>query len=170
MNIIFLIETDVVNFWRTSMCIGMPYCDGKCWKDLNARGGNYDWSLCHNGGLLKERKIEIPVNELAKKYVNNPLSHAVVFAGMEPLISMNEVVAFIAYLRGACRCDDPVIIYTGYNEDEEPYIKFHNLLETAEVNNVIVKFGRYVPDQKSHLDPVLKVMLASDNQYAKQIC
>jgi hypothetical protein len=34
--------------------------------------------------------------------------------------------------------------------------------------NIIVKFGRYRPNQEPHFDKVLGVELASDNQYAKE--
>ena len=170
MKIRFLIDTDVTNYRKTSMVVGMPYCDGKCWRDLNAQGGNYDWSLCHNHSIRDEREIEIAVNDLASRYISNPLSHAVVFAGMEPLLSIHQIVAFIIYLRGACRCEDDIVIYTGYNEDEKPVSDFTNLLKTADVSNVIVKFGRYIPGDEEHLDPVLGVKLASKNQYARKIC
>ena len=33
--------------------------------------------------------------------------------------------------------------------------------------NIIVKYGRYVPNQKPHYDELLGILLASDNQYAK---
>jgi hypothetical protein len=36
-------------------------------------------------------------------------------------------------------------------------------------DNIIVKFGRYIPDNKPHFDEVLGVNLASPNQYAKKI-
>lgn len=170
MKIKFLTDVDVVNYKKTSMVVGMPYCDGKCWKDLNAHGGNYDWSLCQNHSLIKGSSIDISINDLCKRYLSNPMTHAVVFAGMEPLLSMRQVAAFIVYLRGTGRSEDDVVVYTGYNEDEENVIEFTNLLTTACVNNVIVKFGRYVPGQEPHLDPVLGVMLASDNQYARKIC
>jgi len=32
--------------------------------------------------------------------------------------------------------------------------------------NIIIKFGRFIPDQKSHMDETLGVELASPNQYA----
>jgi hypothetical protein len=34
---------------------------------------------------------------------------------------------------------------------------------------VIVKFGRFIPNQKSHYDEILGVNLVSPNQYAKII-
>ena len=35
--------------------------------------------------------------------------------------------------------------------------------------NIIIKFGRYIPDRPSKFDEVLGVTLASDNQYAERI-
>jgi hypothetical protein len=35
--------------------------------------------------------------------------------------------------------------------------------------NIIIKFGRFVPNKPHHIDEVLGIELASDNQYAKRI-
>ena len=35
--------------------------------------------------------------------------------------------------------------------------------------NIIIKFGRFKPNQKSHYDDVLGVNLISDNQYGEKI-
>ena len=35
--------------------------------------------------------------------------------------------------------------------------------------NIIIKYGRFIPDQKSHYDEILGVELASNNQYARNI-
>ena len=68
-------------------------------------------------------------------------------------------------LRMQYGCTDPVVIYTGYTEEEaNGWVQF-----LMSMPNIIVKFGRYIPDQQPHRDPILGVDLASDNQYAKQI-
>lgn len=36
--------------------------------------------------------------------------------------------------------------------------------------NIIIKFGRYIPNQTSHHDDVLGVTLASPNQKGELIC
>ena len=36
-------------------------------------------------------------------------------------------------------------------------------------DNIIIKFGRYIPNKQSHYDNILGVNLASDNQYAVKI-
>ena len=65
--------------------------------------------------------------------------------------------------------DDTIIIWTGYTEEEcEDLI--YLIKEKMKYENIIIKFGRYIPNQKPHFDPVLGVNLASDNQYAKKIC
>ena len=35
--------------------------------------------------------------------------------------------------------------------------------------NIIIKYGRYIPDQEPHQDEVLGVRLASNNQYAERM-
>ena len=35
--------------------------------------------------------------------------------------------------------------------------------------NIIIKFGRYIPNQQAHYDDILGVNLASNNQYAIKI-
>lgn len=61
--------------------------------------------------------------------------------------------------------DDPVIIYTGYYKEEILDI----IEQLKHYTNIIVKFGRFIPNQQKHYDEVLGVYLASDNQYAEMI-
>lgn len=42
--------------------------------------------------------------------------------------------------------------------------------QLKELGNVIVKFGRYRPNEKPHHDDVLGVDLANDEQHAVKIC
>lgn len=58
-----------------------------------------------------------------------------------------------------------VVIYTGYTQDEvEDEVKL-----LSEFENIIIKFGRFRPNQTPHRDEVLGVNLVSDNQYAIKI-
>ena len=58
---------------------------------------------------------------------------------------------------------DDIVIYTGYTEEEiKDKVKWLSLYE-----NIIIKFGRFVPNAEKHFDEVLGVELASPNQYAK---
>ena len=35
--------------------------------------------------------------------------------------------------------------------------------------NIIIKFGRFIPNQGKHFDEILGIWLSSDNQYAEEI-
>ena len=87
-----------------------------------------------------------------------------VCGGLEPFDSWEELQHFLYLFRKCCNAD--IIIYTGYYEyeiqDKISWLKNN-------ISNIVVKFGRYVPNQAPHYDEVLGVKLASDNQYAVQI-
>ena len=79
-------------------------------------------------------------------------------------MQIDEIISMIEFFR-TNGIDDTFIIYTGYNKSE--------IVEIVErlkrYNNIIIKYGRYVPNDKEHLDSVIGVMLASSNQYAERI-
>ena len=66
-----------------------------------------------------------------------------------------------------------VVIYTGYTKEElqnkiyKDNISYLDKLK--QYKNIIIKYGRYIPDQEPHYDEVLGVNLASDNQYAERL-
>lgn len=150
-----LVDEDFVNYKITSMFIGCHSCTFKCDK-LSGK------QVCQNGSLANQPDIEISIESLVERYINNPLSKAVVFGGLEPFDDIDNILDFIKMLREKGNNDD-IVIYTGYTEDE---IDFKNL---EIFPNIIIKFGRFIPDQKSHVDPILGVELMGDNQYAKRI-
>ena len=81
------------------------------------------------------------------------------------MLQFKEVYSFIYKLRNQYNCNDDVIVYTGYYENEiQEYIQ-----QLKQFKNIIVKFGRFISNDKSKYDNVLGVTLASHNQYAKQI-
>ena len=86
---------------------------------------------------------------------------------MEPFDSWEELQSFILNFR--YRSPAPIVIYTGYNIEElkKDWIDWLKLY--SEDGPIIIKFGRYIPNQKPHYDPILKVNLASDNQYAIEV-
>ena len=152
MKIKGLITEDFVNYKKASMTIIFPYCTFKCGKDY-----------CQNSPLVKSPIIEISIDDLVNKYINNPITEAVVMQGLEPFDSWNDLKEFVQKLREYS--NDDIVIYTGYNKDEVMvYIK-----ELSVYPNIIVKFGRYIPNQKKHYDDVLDTYLASNNQYAERI-
>lgn len=152
MKIKGLITEDFVNYKKASMTIIFPYCTFKCGKDY-----------CQNSSLAKAPIIEISVDDLVNKYINNPITEAVVMQGLEPFDSWDDLKKFVQKLREYN--NDDIVIYTGYNKDEViEYVK-----ELSIYPNIIVKFGRYIPNQEKHYDDVLGVHLASNNQYAERI-
>ena len=152
MKIKGLITEDFVNYKKASMTIIFPYCTFKCGKDY-----------CQNSSLAKTPIIEISIDDLVNRYINNPITEAVVMQGLEPFDSWNDLKKFVQKLREYN--NDDIVIYTGYNKDEvSKYIK-----ELSMYPNIIVKFGRYIPNQEKHYDDVLGVHLASNNQYAEKI-
>ena len=70
---------------------------------------------------------------------------------------------FISEFRKVCQ--DEIIIYTGYTPEE----LYEELNQFVEFENIIIKFGRFIPNQKTHKDKILGVDLASDNQYAVKL-
>ena len=83
--------------------------------------------------------------------------------GLEPFDSWNDLKSFIHELREYC--NDDIVIYTGYDKNEV----IEKINELSKYTNIIVKFGRYVPNQKKHFDDLLGLYLASNNQYAEKI-
>ena len=152
------IEEDFTNYKKPSMFLITPYCDFKCCIE----NGN---NICQNMDVIKAPIIDVDNDELIKRYLNNPITKSIVFGGLEPMDSFEEVIEFINTLRWDYNCFDDVVIYTGYNADEI----IDQCMRLSKFANVIVKFGRFIPDQKSHFDEVLGVELASPNQYAVEL-
>ena len=152
MKIKGLITEDFVNYKKVSMTIIYPTCTWKCGLDY-----------CQNSSLAEAPIINININDLVNRYINNPITEAIVMQGLEPFDSWNDLMTLVQRLREYN--NDDIVIYTGYNKNE---IKNY-IFELSKFSNIIIKFGRYVPNQKKHFDEILGVYLASDNQYAERI-
>lgn len=152
------VEEDFTQYKKPSMFLITPYCDFKCCIE----NGN---NICQNMDVIKAPIIDVDNDELIKRYLNNPITKSIVFGGLEPIDSFEEVREFINTLRWDYNCFDDVVIYTGYNADEI----IDQCMRLSKFANIIVKFGRFIPDQKSHFDEVLGVELASPNQYAVEL-
>lgn len=156
MKIIDLIDEDFINYKKPSLFLALPFCTFKCEKECGIQ-------CCQNSSLAKQPIIEIPTEKLVQRYLENPISESVVMGGMEPFDSFEDVIEFISVLRKYS--DSDVILYTGYYKSEiEDKIE-----QLQKFPNIIVKFGRFKPDEPHHIDPILGVELASTNQYAEKI-
>ena len=153
-----IIEEDFTNYQKTSMFLITPQCDFKCCIEA----GN---TICQNMDVIKEPIIEIDDDKLIRRYLDNPITHAIVLGGLEPFDTFEEMYNFINKLRYDYSCFDTVVIYTGYYPEEI----WEQLTRLSKFSNIVVKFGRFIPDQESHYDPILGVNLASDNQWAEEL-
>ena len=153
-----VIMEDFVNYKVPSMFLITSYCDWKC-----CREANIDISVCQNQSLIKQPTQTYPDELIYNAYMNNPITKAICIGGLEPFEQFDEIFGLISYFRYN-GCNDPFIIYTGYYPDELP-----ELYMLKGFQNIIVKFGRYVPNNKPHYDEVLGINLASDNQYGEKI-
>ena len=156
MKIKGVVMEDFSNYKLPSMFIIFPMCDWKCDKECGVR-------VCQNGSLAKTPIKDINVGILISKYIDNPISKAVVCGGLEPMDSWNDLQLFIEKFRE--KSNDDIVIYTGYYKEE--IIDKINWLKNYE--NIVIKFGRFIPGHKKHYDEVLGIKLASDNQYAEVI-
>lgn len=151
-------DEDFVNYKQPSMMLVSSYCNFKCDRENGINS-------CQNSSLAKAPIINIEEDTIIQRYLMNDITKAICIAGLEPFEQYDEVFCFIKTLREKYHCKDTVIIYTGFNKDE-----IESQVETlSKFENIVIKFGRYLPNQKRHFDKVLGVYLASDNQYAEVI-
>lgn len=164
-------DEDFINYKLPSMYIATATCSFKCDKE-------YGKPICQNGLLALQPTHEINNDYIIHRYRQNKITKAIVFGGLEPMDhSFDDVLDIIRTMRtewfdmssNMCCISghimDDVVIYTGYNKDE---IK-NQIEQLKQYENIVIKFGRYIPNQQPHFDPVLGVYLASDNQYAERI-
>lgn len=147
---------DLVNYRVATMFLIFNKCSFKCEKECNG-------AFCQNSSIVKMEDREVSIDYLIDEYLTNPITHGITCGGLEPFDSWEDLKAFIDKIR--IYTADPIVIYTGYKEEE--------ITDKIEVlsryENIIVKFGRYVPNKEPHFDKLLGVKLASPNQYAKVV-
>ena len=151
-----IIEEDTVNYKKICMTIEFPYCSFKCDKECGQ-------PVCQNGALAASPNISIDIIKIINKYINNPITEAIIYQGLEPFDSWEEMLELTEQFR--YKTDDDIVIYTGYMK-EEIQDKI-NILQ--KYKNIIIKYGRYIPNQDKHYDEILGIKLASDNQFAEKI-
>lgn len=157
MKIHRLIQEDFTNYRLPSMFIATNTCTWKCCKDCGQ-------NICQNMPLANSPTIELAPSKIYSYFSNNPITHAVVFGGLEPFDQFDEILEVIAYFRNN-NDNSPFVIYTGYNKEEI----VDKVTKLSEFPNIIIKFGRFMPNCDYHYDNILGVNLASPNQYAEKI-
>ena len=152
-------DEDFVNYKKPSMFIISPTCSFKCDKENGCL-------MCQNSQLAHEPTHSIDTRLMVKRYVTNPITSAVVFGGLEPFDTAEDIYEFVRIFRTDYWNKDDIVIYTGYEEWElMSNVYYEKILGYG---NIIIKYGRFRPNQTPHYDEVLGVNLASDNQYAKR--
>lgn len=154
-----VVMEDFVNYKKPSLFLISSVCDWKCCKEANI-----DVSICQNNSLSNRPMIDVSDKAIYEAYRTNPITKAIVIGGLEPMIQIEEVVRLIELFREN-GCNDEFVIYTGYYPEEIP----SEIERLRYCKNVIVKFGRYIPNKSSIFNNILGVTLASDNQYAEVI-
>ena len=155
-----IVDEDFVQYKKPCMYIATAFCSGKCCKEAGI-----PLSVCLNDAWRGTATIAMVDEAIIERYISNDITEAICFAGLEPFEQFEQMFNLISKLRKEYHCDDTVIIYTGYYKEEIS----EQVEALKEFNNIIIKFGRFVPDNEGRFDEVLGVHLASDNQYAEQI-
>ena len=159
MRIKGLQDEDFVNYKKPSMFIGTSICDWKCCNEQCL-----DKNICQNSSLANSKTIDVSADEIYRRYINNPITKAVVIGGLEPILQFSDVLELIKIFRDNS-CNDDIVIYTGYYKEEIA----DKIALLSKYKNIIIKFGRFILNQEKHYDEVLGVYLASNNQHAEKI-
>lgn len=145
---LFIKDCDIVNYKTGCLYMGVGYtCSRGC------KG-------CQNDSLKGEKALEVDPDKVVQDYLDMPVTHAIVFAGLEPLEDLENLILWCRAFRD--KTDDPIIIYTGAEVDSDELLNAANWLRNFK--NIIFKAGMYLDDQESHYDELLGVNLASNNQ------
>ena len=153
-------DEDFVNYKKPSIFISTTKCSFKCDKECGMK-------VCQNSELVNFKDVFIEDKKLIERYLSNPITTSIVIGGLEPFDTFEDVFKFISLLRKTYKVDDDIVIYTGYDKKE---IETKLFRLTGTFHNIVIKFGRFKPNNEKHYDEVLGVKLISDNQYAERIC
>ena len=154
-----VIMEDFVNYAKPSLFLITCKCDWKCCHEANI-----PTTVCQNEPVIRQATKGFSISSIYNAYIDDEITKAVVIGGLEPILQFEEILSLIEYFREQ-KCMDDFVIYTGYYKDEIE----KEIIQLKKYPNVILKYGRYKPNAPSRFDEVLKITLASDNQYAERI-
>ena len=151
-----IVEEDFTQYKECSMVVMFPTCSFKCEIEAGCK-------MCQNSELTRSKNITVSTQRIIDRFTNNPISKALVLSGLEPFDSYEDMIKLVQDFRK--QCSNTIVIYSGYTKDElsDRIPILHDL------DNVVIKYGRYIPNQSKHFDDCLGVYLASDNQYAENV-
>lgn len=144
-----LVDEDFSNYKKPSMYLIFPNCTFKCGR-----------ANCQNSALANPLlQVEVDIKSIVVRYMGNPITKAIVCGGLEPMDSFEELLLFIKEVRK--ECNDDIVIYTGYYEEEV----LDKIDQLKKFSNIIIKFGRYIPEKEPYFNEILGVTLIGKNQY-----
>ena len=149
-------SVDFLNYKKPSTFIAFPSCTLKCDRECGK-------AVCQNSELIQSKSVDVSIEKIIQRYKDNALSKALVCGGLEPFDSWGDLKELITKFREMT--NDDFVIYTGYY----PYEIQEEIKYLQQFNNIIIKFGRFVPNQQHHYEELLGVELASPNQFARRI-
>ena len=140
------------------MFIIFPFCSFKCENEAKVH-------CCQNSELARSPIIEISAENIIERYISNKITKSIVCGGLEPMDSFDDLSQLLYSFRD--KSEDDFVIYTGYTKQECEQNGWISVL--SKVPNVIIKFGRYIPNSTSHYDDILGINLNSEGQFAERI-
>lgn len=159
MKVKSIVVEDFCNYKLPSMFIVSSVCDWKCCLEQHL-----DIGVCQNSAISAYATKDIDDNVIYNQFADSQIAKAVVVGGLEPFLQFEELKALIKCFREHGEfCD--FIIYTGYYPEEIQY----EVEALKQFKNIVIKFGRYIPNSTPVFDWVLGVTLASENQFARRI-
>lgn len=153
-----LVEEDFINYKKPSMFIIFPFCSFKCENEAKVH-------CCQNSDLARSPIIEISAENIIERYTSNKITKSIVCGGLEPMDSFDDLSQLLYSFRD--KSEDDFVIYTGYTKQECEQNGWISVL--SKVPNVIIKFGRYIPNSTSHYDDILGINLNSEGQFAERV-
>lgn len=150
---------DFCNYKKPSLFLSTAECDFKCCIEQGL-----DISICQNSPTASAPTIELNNESIYKLFIESNITKAVVIGGLEPFLQFSEVIDLVSYFREMGE-DCTFVIYTGYYPNEI----LHEVCELSRLDNIVIKFGRYIPNSNPIFDEVLGINLASSNQFAERI-
>ena len=151
-----LIDEDWVNYKKPSIYIAFPRCSFKCDKECGRQ-------VCQNSALANEKNIEITVDKIIDRYMTNPITKALIYKKLKPFDSWEDLQCLILNFR--YYTNDDIVIYTGYYKEEIDKEKIDWL---KLYSPIIIKYGRFIPNNEEYFNNDLGVKLASKNQYTEK--